>query len=71
MSPGMILFIVLLVCPAQSGAAIVKAPGQQSAANSIRDSTPDPRKQKPKFVPVPVPAPTSHYALASRQTWTL
>ena len=69
MSPGMILLIVLLVCPAQSGAAIVKAPGQQSAANSVRDSTPDPRRQKPKFVPAP--APTSHYALASRQAWTL
>ena len=69
MSPGMILLIVLLVCSAQSGAAIVRAPGQQSAANSVRDSKPDPRRQKPKFVPVP--APTSHYALASRQAWTL
>ena len=70
MSLGRIPLIVLpLLWAAHSGAAIVKAPGQQSAANSVRDSKPDPRKQKPKFVPVP--APTSHFALTSRQAWTL
>ena len=70
MSLRMILMIgLVLLWSAQSGAAVVKAPKQQSAENSARNSNPDPRKQKPKFVPVP--APTSHYATASRQAWTL
>jgi len=62
------LIALLLLWSAQTGAAIVKTPRQQSAANTQRDSQPDPRKQKPKFVPVP--APTNHYALSPRQAWT-
>ena len=63
------LIALLLFWSAQADAAIVKAPKQQAAANSASNPPPDPRWQKPKFVPVP--APSSHYATASRQAWTL
>lgn len=68
MSLGRICLVVLvLLWSAQSGAAIVKVPGQQTAANGARDSKPDPRKPPPKFVP----APTNHYAQIPRQAWTI